>query len=682
MKRTISQAGEAFASPKSAAPDVHSFREYLDTCARVPLRQGNYGPFSFEGRKPLEFIVGLIDAVLRNTLKGTAVQIEGITFKPSALKGAVLTVGGGAQWGKTVLVLNFQAFATFIEFINFGYYTPDQELLAKIVDTKFRPDVIDQQPWMAGMISIGKSENASGKTVNRKNSYQASDGDRKAFGHFCGMQKPPTTISLDAAALDEVDDIPRKNIGYVDGRMTGSPLRLRFEIGTQRIAGAGQNQRVESGSFFRRMYECPGCGADWNLEENFPRIVRCAVDGTPLKSDPILTAEAGHDRDAHYYCACPECGTELDRDGGRYMARNPEKIKQAQFSIRVSQFNISAISMDEIVGAWFAAMADPSGDAMVAFYCDRVAIPNAGAAQPITQQVLDRSREDYGMSMAGPEASAPRFAGLDTGPRCWFWCDEVPDAFTSRMVWAELIASGNASTRVALLMQQLGIACVFIDAGGEPDLTKRIVLAFNGLENFQPPVMPQTELLKSYLSNIGNGVTWDGQRARWSGIRAASVLFSSREAKGIEQTIGFTQDGKIYPLIKCNRAESIQTAVNDFLTPGEGVIELVADQQVSPTKTIRTAARARLPKTYIGPGAIQAVLDGHLLNLRKERDPKTGEEDWIDGVENHLGLAKVYARLAATQSAIPGGSAGPIYTFENTRTSRVNAERHKREVLG
>lgn len=673
----ITHIGDARFSPQSAAPEVHSFREYLETCARVPLRQGNYGAFSFEGREPLRFIVELIDKILNNTLNGKEVEIEGVTFKPGTLKGATITVGGGAQWGKTVLVLNFQAFATFIEFVNFGYYTPDQELLAKIVDTKFRPDVIDQQPWMAGMISVGKAENASGKTVNRKNSYQASDGDRKAFGHFCGMQKPPTTISLDAAALDEVDDIPRKNIGYVDGRMTGSPLRLRFEIGTQRIAGAGQNARVESGSFFRRLYACPGCGLEWNLEENFPRIIRMAVDGTPKKSDPILTAEAGHDRDAHYYCACPDCGTELNRDSGRYVARNPDKVKQAQFSIRVSQFNISAISMEEIVGAWFAAMSDPSGDAMVAFYCDRVAIPNAGAAQPITQQVLDRSREGYSMSLMS--GTVPRFAGFDTGPRCWFWCDEVPDAFTSRLVWAELISSGNAPTRLALLMQQLNIECVFIDAGGEPDLTKRIVLALNGLENYLPPRLPQNELLKSQLGNLGVGLSWDGERGRWRGIQAASVLFSSREAKGVEQTIGFTQEGRIYPLIKCNRSESIQTAVNDFLTPGDGVIEMVNSRGLTSaaTKTVRTEPRARLPRTYIGAGASQAVLDGHLINLRKERDTKTGEEDWVDGVENHLGLAKVYARLAA----MVGGSSKPA-AFKFSRVTSLQSPPIPRNFFG
>jgi len=520
----------------------------------------------------------------------------------------------------------------------------------EIVGQKFRPNVLDVYPWMADMIQLGKVENASGKTIDRKESYTVTDGNRKAFGNFCGMHKPPTSITIDIALLDEVDDIPDRNIGYVDGRMTNSPVHFTCFIGTQRVAGAGQNARLAASSYHVKIYTCPDCRREWNLEENFPRIIRKAMDGQPRKNDPYLTAEAGHNRDAHYYCACPECGAELDRDGGRFEAKHPERIKEAKLGVRVSQFTISAISLQEIVGSWFAAMADPSGEAMQAFYCDRVGIPNAGAAQPITQAVLDRCRESYAMSLT--PGSAPRVAGFDTGPRCWFWCDEVPDVSTSRLVWAELIASGNAPQRVALLMQQLGISCVFIDAGGEPDLTKRMVLSLNGLENFNPPLLPQNELLKAQLV-LGAGLSWDGARAKWRGIRAAAVLFSSREAKGVEQTIGFTQDGKLYPLIKCNRGESIQTAVNDFLTPEEGVLEVIG-------RNVRNTPRAHLPQTYIGAGASQAVLEGHLLNLRKERDPKTGEEDWVDSVENHLGLAKVYARLAATVS---GDRKAPPFGF-------------------
>ncbi len=343
---------------------------------------------------------------------------------------------------------------------------------------------------------------------------------------------------------------------------------------------------------------------------------------------------------------------------------------------------------------------------------------------------------------------SPRFAGCDMGPRCWFWCDEVQSPVASALVWAEMIASGNLPARLPRLMDLLGIECICFDAGGEPDLTTRLCLALNGLENYEPPALPRTELMRATLSNIGAGLTWDGGRGLWSGLRAAAVLFTSSEAGGIVQTVGITQAGKIYPLIKCNRAESIQSAVNDFLTPSEGVIETIldfgfpildsgncgvsavsrehnggmhrrdaedaegrdvergvgravsgepfggaaqrdaspylvstGDSQIripqskiqNPKSKIRFLPRARLPQTYIGAGAPQAVLDTHLLNLRRVRDAKTGAEDWADKVENHLGLAKVYARLAAgvagTPRQTPGGALDPdrVVTAGNIR---------------
>jgi len=867
---------------RATIPDVRSFREYLAKCARVPLRNGAYGPFEFTGREPLNFIVDLIDSILSNTFapgvfaatpKGgvqgelTALPIDSRPACPNtsngpagselpssdspletqdsgpAFPGVTITVGGGAQWGKTVLALNLQAYLTFVRFVNFGYYTADLDLLGKIVDGKFRPDVLDQQPWMSRMIRLGIHRNASGKMVHRQNSYGVSDptgAGRRAFGHFCGMHKPPTTISLDAAVLDEVDDIPAGNMGYVDGRMTGSPLRLKLEIGTQRIAGAGQNARLKAGSFHVRMVPCPHCATEWNLEENFPRIIRAGrasslpgakvnyapqerggttAISSPLPSDGIfpspagageggrpvrhnlgeggspgegcavgsnirgerpgevrvpsslttqntepktqnsvpITPEMGFDPAARYFISCPECATELDRDAGRWLARNPDRIREGHFSIRVSQLNISAISVREIVGAWYAAMADASGEALAAFHCDRIAIPNAGAAQPITQAVLDRARSVDSVTVAGtvergaatlhapdaprssipvpnaprspisaphaprspipapnaprspipaPDAPrspisaphaprSPRFAGLDMGPRCWFWSDEVRDELTTACIWAEMIASGSAMERVPFLMRSLGISCIFLDAGGEPDLTKRLVLSLNGLEHFTPPPLPRAELLKAQFSyhnprpNTQNSklktqnskLSWDGTRGKWRGLRAAAVLFVPGGGRGIEQTIGFTQDGRIYPLIKCNRSESIQAAVNDFLTPAEGILEMVRNSELrTQNSKLREAPRALLPKTYPGNRVSQAVLDGHLLNLRKERNPRTGIEDWIDGVENHLGLAKVYARLAAT---VAEGSRHSRFFFERVRRrprARSQTETHNFEI--
>jgi hypothetical protein len=714
----------------------------------VLQRDGTGGPFSLEGRVALDLVVDWLDKILRNTIGrepgstadatsrhvGTppqalspqasgappatagpeAVEIDGVVFQPGQLKGASLAVGGGAQFGKTVLELNLMAYATAIRFLSVGNYLPDRPKVEEIVGQKFRPNVLDLYPWMAQMIQLGKAQNASGKTIDRKESYTVTDGQRKSFGNFCGMHKPPTSLTLDLALLDEVDDIDERNIGYVDARMTNSPLHLTCFIGTQRVAGAGQNARLKGSSFHVCMVACPGCGREWCLEEEWPRCVRLRRNGRTGTNrdehgpDPIVTAEMGHDRAARYYAACPECGTELDRDAGRYVARHPERIQQAKLGVRVSQLNISAISMQEIVGAWYAAFEDPSGNALTAFCCDRLAIPNAGAAQPITQAVLDDCRrlgmaesaeaaEPYGMSLtagggrtgsglgaglrAGLGTLEPmrRVAGMDMGPRCWFWCDEVRGPLVSACVWAELIASGNAPVRVPLLMNALGIACLLLDAGGEPDLTKRLVLALNGLEDYLPPAIPRPALLSSHLGPLGVGVTWDGQRARWQGIRAAAVLFVRGQARGLEQSIGFTQEGRIYPLVKCSRSESIQTAVNDFLTPAEGVVEIVRSVERESVEresverggggNVRALPRARLPQSYIGPGVSQGVLDGHLLNLRKEREARSGADDWIEGVENHLGLAKTYARLAQMLwQTNPGPPLGAITSLEGIRS--------------
>jgi hypothetical protein len=53
------------------------------------------------------------------------------------------------------------------------------------------------------------------------------------------------------------------------------------------------------------------------------------------------------------------------------------------------------------------------------------------------------------------------------------------------------------------------------------------------------------------------------------------VLFTGPDAKGVSQSVGFTQDNKVYPLVKCDREESLQRVVNDLLTPEEGYKEQV-----------------------------------------------------------------------------------------------------------
>lgn len=435
-------------------PEIKSFEQFLREVARVPIGRGEYGPYTFEGREALLEPVRTIDLVLGN-------------HTGQMLPGATISICGGAQFGKTVSELALGAYCTGIHWLNWGFYLPDDNLVQGIVDTKFRPDVLDQIEWFARMTKVGRAVNKSGKAVNRKGAFTVTDGKRRSNGMVIGLNKVPTTFSFDVATLDEVDDIKPNREKFVRGRMTSSPLRLLIKLGTQRVAGRGQHAAWKAGSQGVMMHKCPGCGHEQNLEEEWPRCCRVAMDGTPNPQDPELTATgdfrrgtqvlAEHDPTHHYYFACVRCGTALNRGPGgfRWEHRRPEMIRQRHWTFRISQFGIPAIDLSQIVSDWSRAVVDP--DAMLSFLCDRKAMPES-ATQKLTPAVLDRARtvEVFDLRPHVQEGCTA-FAGLDTGNRCWFLAREVERPDLRRLLHAEQIALGNVVERTATLCRLLGI---------------------------------------------------------------------------------------------------------------------------------------------------------------------------------------------------------------------------------
>ena len=111
-----------------------------------------------------------------------------------ALADATIDICGGAQFGKTILALNFGIYLTACKFRNWGYYLPDDDLVEGIVDAKLRPDVIEQIEWLGPLMQVGKMDDKRGRSVNRKGAFQVSDGNRKAQGMIRGMGKIPTSF--------------------------------------------------------------------------------------------------------------------------------------------------------------------------------------------------------------------------------------------------------------------------------------------------------------------------------------------------------------------------------------------------------------------------------------------------------------------------------------------------------
>lgn len=667
---------DAKVAPQAVAniPRVASFHQFLREVMRVKLMtftdSGTYGPYTFKGRAALEEIVHLIDHIL-----GSHTGVP--------LKDAKLALAGGAQFGKTTLELALAAYGSACRFLNVITYLPDDKLAETIVDAKFRPDVLDQIPWLAQMTKVGRMVNESGKAVNTKGAFLVTDGKRSATGMFRGLRKPPTTFSADVVIEDEKDDIPAKMAKFASGRMTVSAQRFHLEIGTQRIHGAGQNKVWENGTKgvvllatastwttfdsaryirtdhgHRHVIEVPP--GFINPEEAWPQICRCAVTGEPRADDPVLGYEADFRRPGSdevvatyrpggsYYYAHPVTGEPLDCDRPVWQHRVPAKLPMQLYTFRVAQIGTPAIDLQQIVAHWTRAVSD--NEEMVSFRCDRQAMPKS-AAQALTPEILERSRTAGNFYLGERRDFVSRFAGLDMGDRCWYVCRETASPADKRLVNAAQIAIGDVVARVQSLFSADGVGTLFIDERPAVSEARTLALVLNGLTEVTQWPAIDWKNRETYVALPG-GLTWDGRNQKWINLRCAVVRFTKNQlGAGIEQGgVEFEENGvtKFVPVIACNRFESIDRVVREFLTPTENVVEVVAGPDGK--NVVRTAPAMMLPKRTPGaPGILETVDAHYLAGSQRVKDDKTGElGDYVDGIDNHFLFANGYSALAET----------------------------------
>jgi hypothetical protein len=664
------------------APRRASFEEFLVQDARVPSGRGLHGHYSFAGREALLAVVRVVDKVMSEKLADAEVSLA-----------------GGAQFGKTILELNLAAYVTSQTFRNFGLYLPDDDLVQGIVDTKFRPDVVDQIEWFAEMVQVGKALNKSGKAVDRKGAFLVTDGERKSAGMIRGLGKVPTTFSMDVAAMDEVDDIEPRMKKFVRGRLTASDLRFLFDIGTQRIHGRGMNKSWKEKSQGVFLFKCPDCGKLHCAEEEFPQIVRLrvgddvrslrAVSGVgddvrslhapkltwagDFKIDGNETATFAHDPLNVYYMGCVDCGAELDRSQPIEHHRVPAMVKQRKWSFRISQLAIGAIDLTQIVSRYQLAVADP--EEMIVFRCDVLGLPQS-SSQALTPATLDRARAVSAFDLAPRvREGGTAFGGLDMGDRCWLFAREN-DGHQNRLLAAEKIPAGDVVARAQSLFHRLGLSALFIDERPLVNESRTLALALNGLQDLA--VWPRITNEKDAYISLPGGLTWDGRNQRWLNLKCAVVRFTKNKlGAGIEQTlVQFEENGqtKFVPCIACNRFETIDRVVREFLTPDEGVIEVLGGK-------VRETPALLLPRQTPGCPPILATVDAHLITgseREKEEDGSLGE--YVDACENHLLLADGYSKLAELICAATQAPHGVSYIVPTGRRAEAIANRRDRSI--
>lgn len=633
------------------APRRSSFKEFLVQDAKVPADssdaklRGTFVPYTFVGREALLEIVETIDKILGNSEN-----------KPR--KDAVLSLGGGAQWGKTIIQQALMAHTTGQLFRSTLLFLPDVNLVNDLVQTKFRPNVVDQMPWFADMLRLGVVVNNSGRALHRIGAFSVTDGKRRANGMFAGLGKVPTSISGDIALEDEVDDVDPKHEKFVKGRLGGSDLRFIFKIGTQRVHGRGMNQAWRDGSQGVVHLECPKCKHQQNPEEEFPGIVCLVRAGA---NDPARLSFSGnftvrgkvvgeHSSTNAYYFGCVRCGARLNRHKPIWNHRRPEQLAHDNYSFRVSQLSIGAIDLAKIVREWVDAVADE--DKMVVFRCDVLALPKS-TAQKLDPEILDRSRRIEVFQVGPPIGAAPRFAGLDMGQRCWFVVRERETEHRKRVIWAEQIPLHQVGVRVPHLAKMLKIGCTFIDQMPETKEARSLALTLNGLDKVAhwPVIPPRGRCHIAFPGGLRFERTESGVE-RWTNLRCAVVRFDKKKVgAGTEQTMDlFTgPDGReiCVPLIQTNRFEMIDGVVREFLTPAEG--ELDASSRFG----LRENPAVLLPQVPKGTSVWETFDSHHLAGSERVKENGGALGDYVDEVQNHFLFAHGYSRL----SEMVGGSA-------------------------
>lgn len=340
----------------AARPASGTLREFLE--AEVAADKG---PFTLAGRAALAEPIERIERIIRERIPDQTVSI---------LK--------GTQIGFSTLAVGLALYCVIVERLNAGYFLPDDDFAARFDDTRIRATL--RSGKLQAAMRDGDFKGVKAKGLKE---FPGADGSR--FLYVLGLHDigNATSVPLDMGLYDEADDIKPDNMQWSRDRYDASDFAFTLNLGMGRTPGAGIHAHYLGGSQRVWRVPCPGCGAEWALEENWPDIVR-EEEGPAPRGGP----RGGPERKA--FLACPACAHPLDREAGRWVPTDPGAEERGHASYRVPQLAVSAIRLDRILAKWRAART-PREQAM--FRCSCLALPDAGDMQPITDDLLRRLRE-------------------------------------------------------------------------------------------------------------------------------------------------------------------------------------------------------------------------------------------------------------------------------------------------
>ena len=381
-----------------------TLREFLEIEVKT-----DSGAWSVDGHVPLGEVVDVVDRLIR-----------------SSVKDARVTTIKGEQIGFTTLALAVPVWAAVEHGYNCGYFLPDDDFAQEWGLAKLSP-IINESPYLSALASDGNVERGTLKQFRDKSVYLLG----------LAKLKGATSRPMDLQVSDEVDLTSSAVRKWKTGRMRHSMLRFELDFSAPYAANSGIDKRFQDGSQRRWLVNCAACDrTDICLEEAFPECMQLVGDT--------------------WQRVCPSCKAPLEVDGGRFVARHPEREEGAapHYSFRISALVISAIDGNAIMKAYHDALASGDPEDMAIFNRSVRAMADAGAMQPITDVVLQAMERPYVLKLA--RTDNPIFIGIDLGKACWFWAEEwIVSEQRPRLVYAERMHSSSWEGRTRQLIAEL-----------------------------------------------------------------------------------------------------------------------------------------------------------------------------------------------------------------------------------
>lgn len=342
------------------------FSSYL----RKHIRPDNRLPYSFEGHEALRG--PLLDKSLR------------------------LVIHKGSQIGVSLGLIGLSFFYIDTRKLDGIYFLPTDKLAAEFGSTRVNR-VIDLNDYYRPIITELQRIN------KRKKDSMTIKRIRDNYFYIKGLDTIRNALSVPADFLvyDEVDDINKEHMTFSQDRIGHSKFGRIIRVGVGRNPGDGIDLAYsEKSDRHLWMHKCEGCGREQVLADEFYEKEKKDAEGA---------CNAYRDSDGNWFFGCINCGKEIDRDKGRWVAERPDVETRGY---RISQLDISWISANSIMQRWLDDKDDPRKRAW--FNCSVLAKADAGPGQRITEDVLNAStgartmidRADYS------------FIGVDRGNTC------------------------------------------------------------------------------------------------------------------------------------------------------------------------------------------------------------------------------------------------------------------------